>query len=294
MLRTTIRVKLRRLVTSGWLSLTMIIGIIAAPAYAQQLITNGGFEAGSFAGWTIDNSADSATPGGFYIGNNVSDPALMPHSPSTPLEEFPSVGAASGNYYAVSDDSGPGAHVLLQNFNVSPDPRNVILTFDMFVNDWNGAGALNADDVFDPNQLNGMGSLIPTQFASVDLLAGTASDLTSDLGLLDNLYLGETGFSETGLPNAYQQFSFNITSFVQAGGTYRIRFGDVDNQFTINQGVDNVSIIETPMVSGVPEPSAAIVPAFGIFLCTWVCLRRSRRWRTGNSNGAESQYHSYN
>ncbi len=150
---------------------------------------------------------------------------------------------------------GPERTPCCKISRLRPTHKQVIFSFDMFVNDWNGAGALNADDVLSPNQTDAMGTLIPTQFASVDLLAGNAADLTTDIGLLDNLYLGETGFTAVGLPNGYQRFSFDITNFVQAGGTYRIRFGETDNQFTLNQGVDNVSVFAT--LAPVPEPGIA-------------------------------------
>jgi hypothetical protein len=154
-----------------------------------------------------------------------------------------------------------------------------MVTFDMAINDWYGAGALNADDRLDPNQLDGQNNLIPTQFVSVDLLAGDAADLTDDVGLLDNLYLGETGFSATALPNGYEQFQYDITSFVSGGGTYRIRFAEVDNQFTINAAIDNVSVFQTVAPTAVPEPGNV---ALGIALLGGGILLARRRVRQMN------------
>jgi hypothetical protein len=263
----------RNLTALAALTLGLTIGTpFTASVQAQQLIVNGGFETGNFTGWTVVDAPGSAVPGAFMIGNNTPDPNLMPSTPSTPLEHFPSAGAAGGNYYAVTDSSGPGAHALLQNFTLAPDAKSVLFSFDMFINDWNGAGALNADDVLNPNPLDGNGNLIPTQFVSVDLLSGNAADLTDDVGLIDNLYLGEDGFSATALPNGYEHFQYDLTNFVQAGGTYRIRFAEVDNQFTINAGIDNVSLV----ASAVPEPGSV---ALGATLCSGLLILASRRLR---------------
>lgn len=222
-------------------------------AHAQELIANGGFETGDFTGWLVRDLPGSAVPGSYFIGNNNLDFNINPPTPSTPLTQLPSVGANSGKYYAVSDSVGPGAHVLIQNFTLAPNPKSVILSFAMFINDWNGTGALNAGGRLDPFQKDGAGSIIPTQFATVDLLSGSASDFTEDVGVLNVFYLGEDGFNAANLPNPYQNFQYDITDLVRAGGTFRLRFGEVDNQFTLNQGIDDVSV----HVVSVPEPGFA-------------------------------------
>jgi len=269
------------------LTLGLILGVtLAHPAQGQELIFNGGFETGTLAGWTAVDAPGSATPGGFVIGTNAPDFNFTPPIASTPIGEFPSVGAKSGDFYAVSDSTGLGAHVLLQNFTVAPNPKQVVLSYDMFLNDWNGAGALNANGVFSPSQTNLAGKVIPTQFAAVDLLAGSAADLTSDVGILNNFYLGEDGFSATALPNGYAHFSYDITGLVQGGGTYRIRFGEVDNQFTLNQGIDNVSILATPAAT--PEPgSLALFIALTGSGAGFLARRRPPASRRKSGHGTE-------
>jgi len=253
--------------------------LLPCAAQAQELILNGGFETGDFTGWEVRDFPGSASPGSFFLGNNTLDHTLTPATPSTPLNAFPSVGASQGNFYAVSDSSGPGAHALIQNFTLAPHPTNAVLSFDMFLNDWNGAGALNADGNLNPFQADGAGNTIPTQFATVDLLSGTASDFTDDVGLLNNFYLGENGFSATALPNGYEHFQYDITSLVSAGGTYRLRFGEVDNQFTLNQGIDNVSVFVTPSaVANTPEPGIAAL-AFGMTTGALSLIRKRKRRR---------------
>ena len=103
--------------------------LLSGPSGALELITNGGFETGDFTGWTISDQ-----PGGnvtFFIDNNDN---------STPFSGQTTVGPATGAFYAVSDQSGPGAHALTQLFAVPSVPGNITLSFDMFVNDWSGQG----------------------------------------------------------------------------------------------------------------------------------------------------------
>ncbi len=45
---------------------------------------------------------------------------------------------------------------------------------------------------------------------------------------------------------------------VGAGGSYILRFAEVDNRSFFNQGVDNVSIDFTPLATPVPEPASVL------------------------------------
>ncbi len=157
------------------------------------------------------------------------------------------MGPAAGNFYAISDQSGPGAHALEQSFVVPAGSTSVVVSFDMFVNDWSDLGPI----------VNAAGldyTASPNQYARVDIMSAAAPALDTGAGVLDNLYTGV----DLGLdPNGYTHYSFDITNVVGAGGTFTLRFAEVDNQFFLNQGVDNVSI------QAVPEPTAIVlaVPA---------------------------------
>ncbi len=109
---------------------------LAAPlrSHAQiQLITNGGFESGTFAGFTLANQlnpSDTANADHFYIS------APGANTPTVNGVTFTTApNAAGGNFYAVSTADLPGAHALLQNFTIPSDSPVLQLTFQMFVND---------------------------------------------------------------------------------------------------------------------------------------------------------------
>ncbi|MGI8957394.1 MAG: VPDSG-CTERM sorting domain-containing protein [Chthoniobacterales bacterium] len=209
--------------------------LIAPSGHANELITNGGFETGDFTGWSLFDQAGG--DGSFFVDNTT----------STPISGSPTVGPAGGSFYAVSDQGGPGAHVLLQSFTINPG-STAILSFSMFVNDQSGVGPIvnpaGLDYTADPNQ-----------HARVDILAAGADPFsTNPADVLANFYLNVDPFNN---PNPYTDYSFDLTGLVGAGGTFLLRFAEVDNQFFLNQGVDNVSINASP--AGVPESGSTVL-----------------------------------
>lgn len=108
-----------------WLAAALLF-VGAGQARAGELITNGGFETGTFLGWTEFDQAGGS--GSWFVSSST----------TAPLSGLSTVGPASGSFYAVTDQTGPGAHVLLQSFTVAPGSSSVILSFDMFVNDYDG------------------------------------------------------------------------------------------------------------------------------------------------------------
>jgi hypothetical protein len=54
-------------------------------------------------------------------------------------------------------------------------------------------------------------------------------------------------------PNAFTRYVVDITSIVGGGGTFDLRFAEVNNQLWMHQGIDNVSIKFTGIADN-PEP----------------------------------------
>ena len=224
-----------------------------AKAAPLELISNGGFESGSLSSWTVVDQPGGS--GSFFINDA---------SGATPFSGMPTVGPASGAFYGVSDQRAPGAHALIQKFTLPTTSMNqAILSWKMFVNDWSGSGP-----IVNPAGLDFTAS--PNQHGRVDLISATAADadpLTTGVGVLANFYLSVDAAASN--PNSYTNYSFNILPYISQGGTYAVRFAEVDTQGFLNLGVDDVSV----NVDQVPGP----VPAFGAAYALGLSRRLKRR-----------------
>jgi len=106
-----------------------------------------------------------------------------------------------GSFYAVSDQAGPGTEAISQTFTVPPGTVQLLLSFEMFVDDPSGAGP-----IVDPAGLDHSGP--PNQHARVDLLAPGSPPFDTGPRVLANYYLGVDAGS---LPNPYASYLFDPT-----------------------------------------------------------------------------------
>jgi len=221
-----------------------VIAMVGQAEAAIQLINNGSFETGDFTAWqTYTQTASNA---GWYIGT--------PGEP-TPLTAWSTApNPLGGSYYAVSDEYGASAHALLQPFTVPLNTTSLILSFQMFVNQYAGRGqTVNSGDL----DYTGSG-----EYGRVDILtAGAGAFSTAAADVVSNLYAGADPHGSN--PNLFTSYSFNLTGLTP-GSTYQLRFADVETRFFLNTGVDNVSMLAETIshqtsLDAIPEPSAFIV-----------------------------------
>ncbi|MBT3332688.1 MAG: hypothetical protein HOK21_17465 [Rhodospirillaceae bacterium] len=222
-------------VTFGFILGVAAFGLpsLSAQAAIVELISNGGFETGDFTGWTVNNTGS----GGVFVDTPGTTTPTSGHLTSA------AGGSAHGSFYAVTDQSGPGAHELSQSFTVAAGATSVLLSFDLFVNDADGG------PLFAPGGLADGTSNGPNQHASVDIMASTDA-VFQTLGLA-NFYLGVDAGAD---PHAFSTITADITALVGGGGTFIFRLGEVDTQSFLNAGIDNVSILADQAV--VPIPAA--------------------------------------
>ena len=251
-----------------------------AHAQVTNLLTNGNFETGTFAGWRVVNVRDSSdinTTRNFYLDTPGTQTPGVTNSPgnsysfNTASNTLPGGG---GSFYAVTTSDAPGETALLQSFTTptagSGRGLKLTFTFDLFVNDQSGYSNTASDGGSLDYTTGGLSSPRSNQYARVDLLSSAAADFSTNTSdVLFNIPLAvPVNMSPAGSPNPYQRYTVDLTPYVQANTTYKVRFAQVDNLSALNLGVDNVSI--TAQVT--PEPSALALFVFAPAL--WLARRR--------------------
>jgi hypothetical protein len=222
----------------------------AAPSDPVELITNGGFEVEGLDGWIVIQNEDSFPDGSFYSATGTSPPISFSDG-RFPSGAHDTVGPSEGDFYAVSDQTGSTSTALSQVFTVPAGASSVVLTYEMFVNDW-----WPSDGGTSPVVNEGYLELVSgNQFATVDILTADAFALdpfTDDV--VQNLY--PPGF-EPSLPNPYTPYEWDLTTALGAGGNFVLRFAQIDAIWFMNLGVDNVSLLVDP--DGQEDPLDCVV-----------------------------------
>ncbi|WP_460481741.1 fibronectin type III domain-containing protein [Comamonas humi] len=195
-------------------------------AYAAELVTNGGFEqnagAGSqaFTGWQAVSQPGSQ--GGFYAQSGTQSavtPATVPAPPQ-------------GSFAAMSDQPGPGSHVLYQDIAI-PAGKSASLTALVYVQNAAPLAAAPATLDFQTQ---------PNQQARIDIVDPAAAWNDVGSGVLANVFQwpGASGPSSFA---GYQSIQFDMTPY--AGRTVRLRLAEVDNRQSLFFAADTVSLISS-------------------------------------------------
>ncbi|QIL82084.1 hypothetical protein G7047_20740 [Diaphorobacter sp. HDW4A] len=213
----------RTLGAALWLALA-----VASTGHATELVANGGFESNggvgsaTFAGW--QTFMQSGSRGGFLAqqGNKSAvTPVTVAASPQ-------------GTFAAMSDQPGPGSHVLYQDIAI-PAGYPATLTAQVYVQSASSLAAAPATLDYT--------LATPNQQARIDVMkpAATLDDVGS--GVLANVFQWPASGATPTYPvqgSGYQTVTLDMSSY--AGQTVRLRIAEVDNRQSLFFGVDAVSI----------------------------------------------------
>lgn len=215
-------------------SVASMTAVHAAPV---ELVTNGGFETGSFAGWTaVSNGATSGCGSNLWVVNKTGQEGCG--SISAPI---------SGQFAAFNTfDGTANPYTLTQAITVPGSLQSATLSF--------------------LDELRMSYSGLPRVF-KVDFYDALGSTL------LGNVFTKTAGFNEN---QSWTLNTFDVTSLLaaQAGNTISLRFTEnIPTDYTgpANFGLDAISLQATAAAT-VPEPTT--VALFGLGLLGFVASRR--------------------
>ena len=221
--------------------------VFVGTAFADNLITNGDFEGGNLAGWTVNGTGCCGNS--FYaIANGASVPSGNPTA----------FNPGGGLFAAVSDQGESGGEELRQGFTKGAD--GLMLSFDWFNKTrapYNGTGLIDGSD--------------PQQTGRVDILFAGAAPFDTGAGVAMNLLLNAGTFTPSILTIPWVSSSFDLSGL--AAGSYEVRFGNGQCCSYQEFGVDNVSITLPP----VPEPETYVMLLAGLGLLGFAARRRKQK-----------------
>ena len=184
-------------VTDGSGDTTRDVSLRTFDPGAPQLMVNGDFEAGDLSGWMVFNTGS----GDFRINDGVAP--VIPEGPIDPCR---------GNFGAVTEQSGPGTHTLVQEVTLLPG-------FDIVTLGWVDRIRNHAGIFQDPDQ----------EFR-VEIL-DTSNNVLREVF--------STGPGDIPLAECMERF-FDISEFAEQ--TIRIAFTEQDTFFFFNAHVDDVTL----------------------------------------------------
>ena len=190
-----------------------------------NIVLNGGFESNGgvgtnvFTDWTVEN-----------LFGGTGD-WLVQTGTASPMNGFPVDPPPEGAFAAMTDQPGPGTHVLHQVLQVPA--AGVILTCEVFVNNLAGV-------YFNPGSLDF--NVFPNQHTRIDIMDPAAPIDDVGAGVLLNMFVTNPGAPAV-IP--YTLVTADLTPF--AGLPVRLRVAEVDNQGNMNVGVDNCSSTDVPV-----------------------------------------------
>jgi hypothetical protein len=233
-------------------ALALLLGGFGQAKADFQMITNGGFETGTFQGWNVGSTETNPFLASFNDGNNAQvvnstsgAAAWFLRNTATNYFGAPNYTSPISNYTAFNGfDGSGGIFFLRQNISLSGPLQSAALTFNYAVQS-NYSGQ---NRVFDVNILDGSGTIVANVYDYVLQQGYHPAQSTTSVGM---------------------DIASTLNSL--SPGTYQLEFREtVPQSFSgpATFGIDNISLLASPTAPNpAPEPSSLALVGSGI-----VCL----------------------
>ncbi len=236
-----------------------LVAVIAAVCIALSLplsagaatVVNGDFEAGSLNGWTVVNSEETGASWFAYSGT------AAPYS-DTEIEKRTVPPPPQGNFAAISDQTGPGTHLLYQDVALESGATHSLSMLVYYQS--SAAISVPTPDTLSSTGTDGEAPAQPNQQYRIDVMKPSApvySVSPSDI-------LATVFRTNAGDPQALSPITITTDLTPFAGQTVRLRIAEVDNLSFFNAGADAVSI--TSIAPSPPPPPPSNLFEFGKLL----------------------------
>jgi len=194
--------------------------------FAQELITNGGFETGDFTGWTRTATGDGTW--------NINDGNFDPRGPTGTNSPI------SGSFDAVADQTTIGKRTLSQTFTVPSNIETAVISWK--------------DRIF--NDASSFPFIDPIQEVRVQLVK-------SDGTLLSKIFSPEP--ADPSIQVGPNSRSFDITTLLQSleGQSIKLIIEEESDKGFLNYYVDDVSILVTIDTTSPSQP-VNLLPTDGL------------------------------
>jgi hypothetical protein len=194
-------------------------------------LKNGGFESGSFKGWKVSDRNEVAG-GSWFVYSGTEIPSIGDDGPPLPLGGGGGFYAPpQGTYGAVTNQDGPGLHILHRMLKLKPDKKHKLKLRVYY---------RTGPELHSPPTFEFEGE--ENQQYRIDVLKKRAPiDSLKNKDILVEVFGTEPGDPSEQAP---KKVSVNLSQF--AGKKVRLRLAEVDNQGNFYAAVDAVKLKSKP------------------------------------------------
>jgi hypothetical protein len=222
-----------------FVSIVLVLAVSAAAVIAKPKPSNGGFEAG-FKGWTRDDTPEDS--GRFRTYEKGDKPATGEPLPRGDGEFKKYFDPPRGKKAAVSQQSGPGAHLLLRKLKLKADSKIKLSLYAFYQNYGDRFATPNTLDADTTGMPRGGKGGNPNQQFRIDLIKEDADRYSvKNADVLMKLFRTDRGDRRMRGP-----FKIKVDLSDLAGQTVILRMAEVDNLGYFAAGVDAIKLKTKP------------------------------------------------